>query len=81
LIVGFKWPLIIAFLTASVNDENEATCWIGLFVIGFGKHDSSADDLFGNDVDDEVLIDSDKCFILRSGVQCFGISCDKVESK
>lgn len=47
---------------------------MGLLVMGLFIDDSSADDLPGNDVDDELLADSDKCFILINGVQCFGNS-------
>ncbi len=85
-VVGAKFPLCIAFLTASLNVENDATVCIGLFciVLFIGKISESVDDFVveeNNADDDEVFVCSDKCFILENSVQRFGISVDGLGAK
>ncbi len=78
----FKCPLCMAFLTASVNAENDATVCIGLFF--GGKLLVSVDDvdvgLYKED-DDKVFGWSDKCFIWENGDQRLGASTDKPGAK
>lgn len=71
--VGSKWPRCIALLIASVNDENDATVWMGLFV---GGRSVPVVDFVVEEynVDDEVNAFgwSDKCFKFANGVQRIG---------
>jgi len=79
---GIKFPLCIAFLTASVNDENDATVWIGLFKV-FETSESVDNFVVGlyKADDDEVFGCSVKCFILENNVQRVGISVDEFDAK
>ncbi len=84
-VVEFNCPPCIAFLTASVNDENDATVWIGLFNF-FDVISRSVDDFVvgqnnADDDDDEVFGWSDKCFRLAKGDQRFWISVDELGAK
>ena len=81
--VGFKFPFSIAFLTASVKDENEATCWIGLLSVLDGIS-ASVEDLAVEEykaVDDELFCGSDKYLILANGDQRLGTSVGEFGAK
>lgn len=85
-VVVFNCPLFIAFLTASVNDENEATVWIGLlsvllFIVGPSESVDDCDVGQNNADDEDVFPWSDKCFIWDNGVQCCGSSVDGWDTK
>ncbi len=86
-IVGFKWPLCMAFLTASVKEENDATVWIGLFCVVLfrdGISESVEDLLVAEnkaDDDEDNFGWSDKSFILENGNQRLGSSVGEVGAK
>lgn len=73
----------MAFFTASVKDEKDATCWIGLFGMSLLRDEpsESAADFVGNAEDEELLVDSDKCFMFANGVQRLEGSAGEVGAK
>lgn len=84
LLVEYNCPLCIAFRTASVKDENDATVWIGLLSVLDVTSISVDDFVVGEnkaDDDDEVLGWSDKCFRLANGDQRLGTSVDELGAK